>query len=33
MHGFTGKILLLNLSEKKIEILTRNEAYYNIPSN
>jgi len=28
MHGFMGKILLVNLSEKKIEILTRDEAYY-----
>jgi len=28
MHGFMGKILLVNLSEKKIKILNRNEAYY-----
>lgn len=28
MHGFMGTILLVNLSEKKIEILTRDEAYY-----
>ncbi|MDY6789959.1 MAG: aldehyde ferredoxin oxidoreductase C-terminal domain-containing protein [Thermodesulfobacteriota bacterium] len=28
MNGFMGKILLVNLSEKKSEILTRDEAYY-----
>ena len=28
MHGFMGKILLVNLSEKKIEILKKDEAYY-----
>ena len=28
MHGFVGKILLVNLSEKRFEILTRDEAYY-----
>ncbi|MBW1945682.1 MAG: hypothetical protein JRJ51_23050, partial [Deltaproteobacteria bacterium] len=28
MHGFMGKILLVNLSEKKIKILTKSEAYY-----
>ena len=28
MHSFMGKILLLNLSEKKMKILTKSAAYY-----